>query len=137
MESYSEIGIFKKYGLGVTIQSFSSNGPAMEAAVLSGSVDVGVSNVVALVISHTKGIPLTLVAPTGLYSSTVPITSLMVPLNDILGAVTHTDPSSIRAMNRSVLAERLDPVYIQPVIDVTARYGGITPFKAEELIFKG
>ena len=264
-----ELGIFKKYGLDVSLQDFSSNGPAMAAAVLGGSVDIGVSNVVSLVISHTKGIPLTMVAPTGLYSSTAPITSLMVPLRsplksardldgktigtnglgslsqfgpeawidknggdsrnskyveipasglvaalaegrvdaalvtepfigpakevarvfcnpfdaiapsfmisaffatvewarthpeqvhryqdalreaarwananrnrsaDILGAVTHTDPSSVRAMNRTILAERLDPVYIQPVIDVTARYGGITPFKAGDLIFKG
>jgi NitT/TauT family transport system substrate-binding protein len=264
-----EVGIFKKYGLDVTIQDYSSNGPAMAAAVLGGSVDIGVSNLVSLVISHTKNIPLTLVAPTGLYSSTAPITSLMVATNsplktakdldgktigvnglrnlsqygpeawidknggdsrnskyveipasalvaalaegridaaiitepfigparkvarifcnpfdaiapsfmisaffattawarahpehvrryqdalreaahwananrdrsaDILGAVTHTDPVAIRAMNRSILADRLDPVYIQPVIDVTARYGGITPFKAEDLIFKG
>ena len=56
---------------------------------------------------------------------------------EILGAATHTDPSSIRATNRTTLAERLDPAYIQPVIDVTARYGGITSFKADELIFKG
>jgi hypothetical protein len=39
-------------------------------------------------------------------------------------------------MLRTVFAERLEATQIQPVIDLTAKYGGIAPFSAEQLIFR-
>jgi len=55
---------------------------------------------------------------------------------EILAKAAKLDESNIRSTVRSVYAERLDPAQIQPVIDVTAKYGGGTAFPAEELIFR-
>jgi NitT/TauT family transport system substrate-binding protein len=54
---------------------------------------------------------------------------------EILVKYAKLNPDTIRTMLRTVFAERIDAAQIQPVIDLTAKYGGITPFSAEQLIF--
>lgn len=54
---------------------------------------------------------------------------------EILSRASHIDIAVIRAMTRIPFPERLVPTMIQPVIDVTARYGGGTAFPAQELVF--
>ncbi|HEY5340590.1 MAG TPA: ABC transporter substrate-binding protein [Candidatus Aquilonibacter sp.] len=71
---------FKKAGLDVSIERI-SNGPAIAAAVASGAVDVGFSNLVSLAIAFKKGVPITLIAPAGMYSSKAPTTTCVVALN--------------------------------------------------------
>ena len=75
-----EQGFFKKNGLDVTVDRI-SNGPAITAAVLGGSDDIGFSNLVSLAIAFKKGVPITLIAPAGLYSSKAPTSTCMVALN--------------------------------------------------------
>lgn len=53
----------------------------------------------------------------------------------ILVKYAKLNQATIRTMLRTVFAERLDASQIQPVIDLTAKYGGIAPFSAEQLIF--
>ena len=73
-------GFFKKNGLDVSIERI-TNGPAIAAAVASGAVDVGFSNLVSLAIAFKKGVPITLIAAAGMYSSKAPTTTCMVALN--------------------------------------------------------
>ena len=55
---------------------------------------------------------------------------------EILVKYAKLSEDSIKTMQRTVFAERLDPAQIQPVIDLTAKYGGIAPFAAADLVFR-
>jgi NitT/TauT family transport system substrate-binding protein len=55
---------------------------------------------------------------------------------EILLKYAKLSEDTIHTMLRTVFAERLDPAQIQPVIDLTAKYGGIAPFSADQLIFR-
>lgn len=70
-------GFFKQAGLDVRIETM-PNGSAIAAAVASGAVDVGFSSLVPLAIAHAKDIPITVVAPAGLYTSTAPTSACIV-----------------------------------------------------------
>jgi NitT/TauT family transport system substrate-binding protein len=70
--------MFAKAGFDGQIQAI-QNGAAMTAAVVGGSVDVGFSNILSLAIAHEKGVPITLIAPAGLYLTKAPTSVLMVP----------------------------------------------------------
>lgn len=59
------LGYFERAGIDVTLQTIAS-GPAIAAAVLSGSVDIGFSNCLSLEIAHTRGLPVTILAGAGL-----------------------------------------------------------------------
>ena len=43
----------------------------------------------------------------------------------------------VRKMYRAVYTGRLDAALMQPVIDVAVKYGGLTRFPVEELIYRG
>lgn len=70
--------MFAKAGLDAHVQSI-PNGAAITAAVVGGSIEVGFSNVLSLATAHEKGIPITLIAPAGLYLAKAPTSVLMVP----------------------------------------------------------
>jgi NitT/TauT family transport system substrate-binding protein len=55
---------------------------------------------------------------------------------DILAQASHINPAVVRSMTRIPFPDRLTAAMIQPVIDVTARYGGGAAFSADELIFR-
>jgi len=73
-------GFFKQAGLDVSIERI-TNGPAIAAAVASGAIDVGFSNLVSLAIAFKKGVPITLIAPGGMYNTKAPTTTCVVALN--------------------------------------------------------
>jgi NitT/TauT family transport system substrate-binding protein len=70
-------GFFKKAGLDVDISPM-TNGGAITAAVASGALDVGFTNLFSFVTARSKGIPVTLIAPASLYLSTSPAQALLV-----------------------------------------------------------
>lgn len=72
-----ELGLFEKNNLNLKLQKLAS-GAAIVSAVTSGEADVGYSNVVSIATAYDKGLPLTVVAPAGLYSSAEPQTALIV-----------------------------------------------------------
>jgi NitT/TauT family transport system substrate-binding protein len=75
---YAEaLGLFKKYGLNVEIQSMSS-GEAAAAAVAGGAAEIGVGNILSLAIAHEKGVGLELVAPAAVYLNSEPTIALVV-----------------------------------------------------------
>jgi len=55
---------------------------------------------------------------------------------EILGTLAKLDPKIVRTMVRAEYPETLEPAALQPIIDVTARYGKVARFRAEEMIYK-
>jgi NitT/TauT family transport system substrate-binding protein len=55
---------------------------------------------------------------------------------EILSAISHIDIGVVRSMTRIPYPERLIPSMIQPVIDITAKYGGGADFAATELMYR-
>ena len=55
---------------------------------------------------------------------------------DILVNTLHVDGALVPKMTRAIFGESLDAAQLQPVIDCASRYGGVTAFPANELIYK-
>lgn len=70
-------GMFAKAGIDVRIDKAGS-GAAIAAAILAGSYDVGLSNLVTLSEAHARGVGFTLLAPAGAYESKTPFSELVV-----------------------------------------------------------
>lgn len=70
-------GFFKKHGLNVEIIT-GANGPAIAAAVVGGSMDIGDGNTTTLALAHERGVPFVLIAPSGAYSTKAPTGQLVV-----------------------------------------------------------
>jgi NitT/TauT family transport system substrate-binding protein len=70
-------GLFKKYGLDVTVQAQRS-GPAISSAVLGGAYQIGKASITPLILGHAKGVPFTVVAPAGIYNASAPIDGMFV-----------------------------------------------------------
>lgn len=66
-----DMGFFSKAGLAVEISSF-HNGGEISAAIVGGSLDVGVSSPISLANAYLRGIPLVYIAAGNLYSSAAP-----------------------------------------------------------------
>lgn len=54
---------------------------------------------------------------------------------EILVAATKVDPSTVAAMTRVRYGDRLSAPMLQPVVNVAVKYGGITSYPAQELIY--
>jgi NitT/TauT family transport system substrate-binding protein len=75
-----DMGFFKKAGLDVDIQFF-NNGGAIAAAVASGALDLGLSDLMSVINAHAHGLPFVYAAP-GLLSTIKPPTfGLLIPPN--------------------------------------------------------
>lgn len=87
VESYAlpiyaqEAGFFKKQGLNAEITQFAGGG-AVLTAVVGGSLDYACVNWGAIGNAHAKGIPLSVIAAGGLYSSDSPTTILAAAKNN-------------------------------------------------------
>lgn len=58
-------GMFRKAGLGVNLVPMTSGG-AVAAAVAGGAIQIGHSSLMSLIEAHARGVPFTLVAPSGM-----------------------------------------------------------------------
>lgn len=54
----------------------------------------------------------------------------------LLASAAKMDPATVASMTRATYAERLTAESLQPNIDVTAKYGGLTAFPAADLLAK-
>lgn len=73
-------GIFARHGLDVQFQGGNS-GSAIASGVAGGSLDIGKSSLIALILAHVHGLGFQLVAPAGLYDSRIPVDG-MIALKD-------------------------------------------------------
>jgi NitT/TauT family transport system substrate-binding protein len=72
-----EEGFFKRAGLDVQITTL-ANGGAVGTALAGGSADIGVSNVANIATAVSHGVPFTLIAGAGLYSTDAAATAVYV-----------------------------------------------------------
>jgi len=70
-------GLFDRAGLDVTIAQ-AATGSAAIVAVVGGAANIGYSNTLSLAVARSKGIPIQLISPGGLYESASPIAKLIV-----------------------------------------------------------
>jgi ABC-type nitrate/sulfonate/bicarbonate transport system substrate-binding protein len=94
----AEMGFFEKAGLDVTLEPL-SNGAAIAAGVASGSIDIGISNVIAIETAHEKGLPFVVVTPGSDNIGSLPSNTLIVAKNsplrnaaDLNGKIIGTTP---------------------------------------------
>jgi ABC-type nitrate/sulfonate/bicarbonate transport system substrate-binding protein len=73
-----EMGFFKRADLDVHVETL-PNGAAIAAAVVSGNVDIGFSNLVSLALEYKKNIPVRIVAPGALFVASAPNAMCLVP----------------------------------------------------------
>ena len=74
-----DLGIFKKYGINADITLLrKGGGAAAVAAVAGGAADIGEGDIVSVSNAHLRGIPIVLLAPSGIYRSTAPTTEAIV-----------------------------------------------------------
>jgi NitT/TauT family transport system substrate-binding protein len=78
-EIYSAVsqGFLSRAGIDVAIQSF-TNGNAIAAGVIGGSLDVGSVNVLSLASAHEKGLPLKIIGSGAIYTTKNPTTVMLV-----------------------------------------------------------
>jgi NitT/TauT family transport system substrate-binding protein len=72
-----DLGLFKAAGLNVEITTL-ANGGVTATALAGGSGDVGVTNTVQVATAIARGLPLTIIAGAGLYSTHAPSTAICV-----------------------------------------------------------
>jgi len=70
-------GIFQKYGLDVQPTMLNS-GSAAVAALIGGAADLAYTSITAVIRAHDHGVPVQIIAPSSLYTSERPISSLLV-----------------------------------------------------------
>ena len=75
-----DLGMFKRAGLDVTVQT-ANYGTQVAAAVAGGAIEIGQSNIMSLCVAYERGLPFSLIAAAGLYSSAKP-TSMMIVAKD-------------------------------------------------------
>jgi NitT/TauT family transport system substrate-binding protein len=64
-------GMFERAGIKVELGKGTS-GAATAAAVAAGALDVGLSSMLAIILGHARGVPFTIVAPSGLFLPDTP-----------------------------------------------------------------
>ncbi len=100
-------GFFKSAGINVDIQAM-ANGSVLAAAVASGALDIGQSNVVSIASAHERGIPFVLVAAASLYTSKQPQSALVVTASSPLHTAKDLNGKTI-AVNGLKTISQLGP----------------------------
>jgi NitT/TauT family transport system substrate-binding protein len=73
----ADLGLFKAAGLDVEVTTL-ANGGVTATALAGGSGDIAVSNLVQVATAISRGVPLTVIAGAGLYSTRAPSTAICV-----------------------------------------------------------
>jgi NitT/TauT family transport system substrate-binding protein len=74
-----DLGIFKKYGINADITLLrKGGGAAAVAAIAGGAADVGEGDIVSVANAHQRGIPIVLLAPSGIFRASAPTTEVIV-----------------------------------------------------------
>jgi ABC-type nitrate/sulfonate/bicarbonate transport system substrate-binding protein len=99
-----DAGFFKKAGIDAQIQSI-TNGGAIAAAVASGAVDIGFSNLVSIATAFRRGVPITIIAPAGLYSTKAPTSVCVVARNSPIRSARDLDGKTFATNGLKNIAE--------------------------------
>lgn len=77
----SDGGFFARYGIDADILTLGSGG-ALTAALAGGSLDVTISNIASIAQAHFRGLPISLIAGSSIYSADAPPTTAVLVLKD-------------------------------------------------------
>ena len=99
-----EMGFFKKAGIDAQISSL-ANGPAIIAALVSGSAEFGTGGTVSIATAHEKGIPLLVVAPAGFYTGKTPTERLVVAKTSTFAQPKDLNGKTIAVSGLKTIAE--------------------------------
>jgi NitT/TauT family transport system substrate-binding protein len=130
-------GMFEKAGLRIEL-SMMGSGNAISAAVVGGALDVGLSSLVAIIQGHLRGIPLTIIAPGGLWVDS-DTAGLLVPKSSRLRKAVDFNGKTISV---NALAS-LDTVAMQAWVDQnggdskTLRFFELPAAAAEAALMQG
>jgi NitT/TauT family transport system substrate-binding protein len=89
-----EQGFFKAAHLDAQIQTI-ANGGAIIAAVTSGAVEIGFTNLVSAATAYKRGVPLTIVAPGSLDLDDAPTSALVVPASSAIQTARDFDGKTV------------------------------------------
>jgi NitT/TauT family transport system substrate-binding protein len=70
-------GFFQKYGLDADVEAMRGSGSGVTAGVVGGAIDIGEADLIAITAARQHGIPLVLIAPSGMYNEGAPTTALI------------------------------------------------------------
>lgn len=70
-------GFFGRVGLDADVQMMRGSGAGITAAVVGGAIDVGEADLIAIAAARQHGIPLVILAASGMYSASAPTTVLV------------------------------------------------------------
>ncbi len=73
----ADMGFFKDAGLNVKVTALKNTG-ALSSAVVAGAIDIGSLTVPIIALAREKNVPLVIIAPAAIYSSTNPTSGLIV-----------------------------------------------------------
>lgn len=99
-----DLGMFKKAGLDVQIETF-NNGSAIAAAVASGALDLGLSDMMSVINAHAHGLPFVYAAPGLLTTLRAPTLGLLVPPNSPIRAAKDFDGKSMAVSGLKNIAQ--------------------------------
>ena len=74
-------GFFQKYGLDADVQAMRGSGSGVTAGVIGGAIDIGEADLIAISAARQHGIPLVIIAPSGMYNEAAPTTALIAAKN--------------------------------------------------------
>jgi ABC-type nitrate/sulfonate/bicarbonate transport system substrate-binding protein len=70
-------GFFKHYGLDADVQAMRGSGAGITAAIVGGAIDIGEADLIAIAAARQHGIPLVILAPSGMYNESAPTTAMI------------------------------------------------------------
>ena len=107
-----ENGFFDKAGLDVQV-TVSTSTPAIAAAILSGTYDIAYSTVSTLATAHAKGLPVTIIAPSGMINGTAkPIAGIVVGSNSGIQTGKDFNGKTFGAAALNTLAEYVPRAWV-------------------------
>lgn len=96
----NDMGFFRKAGLDAQITKIGrGTGSAVSAAVVGGALDIGEGDLVAIVNARLHGIPITVLAPSAIYSSNAPTSALIVAKDGPIKMAADLDGKTIGVLS--------------------------------------
>jgi NitT/TauT family transport system substrate-binding protein len=92
-------GFFAKYGLDATVQAMRGSGAGITAAVIGGAVDIGEADLIAISAARQHGIPLVVLAPSGMYNESAPTTALITSRTTAIRDAKSLDGTTIAVLS--------------------------------------
>jgi NitT/TauT family transport system substrate-binding protein len=92
-------GFFRKVGLDADVQAMRGSGAGTTAAVVGGSIDIGEADLVAIAAARQHGLPLVILAPSGMYSASAPTTATVIAKNSPIHGAKDLDGKAVAVLS--------------------------------------